>query len=49
MNIRGVGGTPKYLALHWLIELTHPNAIFVQETMVLGSEAREVFGKNLKD
>jgi hypothetical protein len=47
LNVRGVGGAPKFLSLKRLLELVKPDVFFVQETMVCGNKAREVFSKLL--
>ena len=42
-NVRGVGGAPKSLALRRLFDLVKPDLVMIQETMVPGVRAREVF------
>lgn len=39
LNLKGVGGAPKTLALRRLFTTNQPNVIFLQETMSLGSKA----------
>jgi len=43
LNVRGVGGAPKSLALKRLFDLVKPDIDMIQETMVDGNKAREVF------
>lgn len=38
----------QFFILHQLFELVQPNIIFIQDTMVVGSSAREVLRKFLK-
>jgi exonuclease III len=45
LNVRGVGGAPKSLALKRLFDLVKPDIVMIQETMVDGNKAREVFSK----
>jgi hypothetical protein len=45
LNVRGVGGAPKFLALKRLFDLVKPDIVMIQETMVDGNKAREVFSK----
>jgi hypothetical protein len=47
LNVRGVGGAPKFLALKRLIELVKTDVFLVQETMVCSFRAMEVFSKLL--
>jgi exonuclease III len=47
LNVRGVGGAPKFLALKWFIALVKPDILFIQETMVSELKAREIFAKLL--
>ena len=47
MNIRGVGGTHKILALRRVCELVRPDVLLIQETMVSVDKALEVFSKVL--
>lgn len=49
LNIRGVGGNPKYLALKICLEIVNLNIIFIQATVVPGFKARELSTKLLKD
>lgn len=49
LNVRGVEGRSKFVALKRLIEITHPNIICLQETMVFEDKARGVFSKMFKD
>jgi hypothetical protein len=43
LNVRGVGGAPKSLSLKRLFDLVKPYIVMIQETMVDGNKAREVF------
>jgi hypothetical protein len=43
LNVKGVGGDPKNLALKRLFDMIKPDLVMIQETMVLGVKAREVF------
>jgi hypothetical protein len=43
LNVRGVGGISKFLALKRFLELTKPDVLLVQETMVCVAKAREIF------
>ena len=45
MNIRGVGGAQKLLALRRVIENVRPDILLIQETMVSSEKAIEVFTK----
>jgi exonuclease III len=47
LNVRGVGGYIKYLALKRFIELTKPDVLLLQETMVSATKARETIVKIL--
>ena len=45
MNIRGVGGAQKLLALHRVCENVRPDILLIQETMVSSEKVIEVFSK----
>ena len=45
LNVRGVGGYPKSLALKRLFYLVKPYLVMIQETMVDGFNEREVFSR----
>lgn len=45
LNIRGVGGLPKQLALKRVLHITNPDLILLQETMESGDKARSFFNK----
>jgi exonuclease III len=47
LNVRGVGGSSKYLALKRLLELVKPDVMLIQETMVGVEKARDLFVKLL--
>jgi exonuclease III len=47
LNVRGVGGSLKSLALNRFLEKNKPDILFIQETMVGAEKAREVFNKIL--
>jgi endonuclease/exonuclease/phosphatase family metal-dependent hydrolase len=47
LNVRGVGGTSKFVALKRFLEAIKPDVMFIQETMVCESKAREIFVKLL--
>ena len=44
-NIRGVGGPLKQASMRRLLEKTHPSIIFLQETLVVASVARDFMHK----
>jgi hypothetical protein len=46
LNVRGVGGAPKYLSLKRLFDMVKPDLVMIQETMVDGFKVREVSQKN---
>jgi exonuclease III len=41
LNVRGIGGTLKVASVHCLLEHTHPDIIFLQETLVNEQKARD--------
>lgn len=41
INVRGVGGIPKFSALKILVQLVSLDIIFLQETMVTGLKGRD--------
>ena len=43
LNIRGVGGAPKTLALKILFDMVKLDLVMIEETMVVGVKVREVF------
>ena len=47
LNVRGVGGAPKFISLKSLLDLVKLDIFLVQETMVCGNKARKVFSKLL--
>jgi exonuclease III len=47
LNVRGVGGSLKSLSLTRFLEKIKPDVLFIQETMVGATKAREVFAKLL--
>ena len=47
MNIRGVGGAPKFLALRRMCEIVRPDILLIQETMVSSDKAIDVFSKGV--
>jgi endonuclease/exonuclease/phosphatase family metal-dependent hydrolase len=47
LNVRGVGGSSKYLALKRLLDLVKPDVLLIQETMVGVAKARDLFVKLL--
>jgi exonuclease III len=50
LNIRGIGGPLKAVALRRVLDRVHPDIIFLQETLVEDSKARayiQVFRPNL--
>jgi hypothetical protein len=47
LNIRGVGGTAKFVALKRFLEATKTDVLFIQETMFCVSKGREIFMKLL--
>jgi len=47
MNVRGVGGNSKFLALKRFIESEKPDVLLIQETMVCVEKAKEMFVKLL--
>jgi len=47
LNVRGVGVSPKFLALKRLLDFVKLDIFLVHETMVCGNGAREVFHKLL--
>lgn len=49
LNIGGVGGTLKMLALQRMCDIVSPDVVFQQETMVNGGKAKEMFSKIKKD
>ena len=49
LNVKGVGGNTKSLALKHLFEYARLDVVCIQETMVCGAKAGEVFSKLLVD
>lgn len=49
LNIRGIRGTLKLLSLCCLCESVNSDVVFLQETMVSGEKAREMFAKIKKE
>jgi exonuclease III len=47
LNVRGVGGTSKFLSLKRFLESAKPDVLLIQETMVCEAKAREIFVKLL--
>jgi hypothetical protein len=47
LNMRGVGGSSKYLALKRFLDLVKPDVLLIQETMVGVEKSRDLFGKLL--
>jgi exonuclease III len=47
LNVRGVGGTSKFLALKRFLDSEKPDVLLIQETMVCEEKARELFVKLL--
>jgi hypothetical protein len=47
LNVRGVGGSEKFLALKRFVEVVKPDVLFIQETMVSVEKARGCFVKLL--
>jgi exonuclease III len=47
LNVRGVGGSLKSMSLSRFLEKNKPDVLFIQETMVGATKAREVFAKIL--
>jgi len=45
INLRGLGGSPKFSALRRLFLLLHPDLVLVQETMSEGHKACQLFLK----
>jgi hypothetical protein len=43
LNVRGVGGAPKTLALKILFDMVKLDLVMIEETMVVGVKVREVF------
>jgi exonuclease III len=43
LNVRGVGGPAKKLALKRFLDKVKPDVLFIQETMVSEVKARELF------
>lgn len=42
LNMRGLGGRPKQLALHKLIDMLQLDLVLLQETMMNGDKARDL-------
>jgi hypothetical protein len=48
-NAKGVGGSPKKLALKILLQSLKPNILLIQEMMCPGEKSRELISKCLRN